>query len=55
MDKKLLLENESTEDFRNNKLVHSEDALDPDEVAFSSKSTKGNSTKGDLGAIRRSL
>ena len=39
MAKKLLLENESTENFGNNELLHSEDAPDPNEVAFYTKST----------------
>lgn len=40
MARKLLLENESPENFSTSKLVHSEDVPDPDEVAFSSKNTK---------------
>uniref|UniRef100_A0A453AKE9 Uncharacterized protein n=2 Tax=Aegilops tauschii subsp. strangulata TaxID=200361 RepID=A0A453AKE9_AEGTS len=40
MAKKLLLEYESAENFRNSNLVHSEDVPDPDEVAFYSKTTK---------------
>ncbi|XP_044455160.1 uncharacterized protein [Triticum aestivum] len=40
MAKKLLLENGSTENLLNNKLVHSEDVPDPDEIAFYSKSAE---------------
>ncbi|KAI5009224.1 hypothetical protein ZWY2020_010272 [Hordeum vulgare] len=47
MAKKLLLENESAQKFRNNELVHSEDVPDPDEVAFYRETAEETSEQSD--------